>query len=142
MGATENTKNVHHLIMDGLNAGNMAVLDEVLSPSIVEHSLPPGVPANREGFKMFFTGLRAAFPDLKYTIVQEFGEGDKVVQHLMGTGTMKGDFQGMKANNKSATWQEMHIGRFDANGKVVEHWGTVDQVGMLTQLGLMPQHGG
>lgn len=142
MGATENKKSAHRLVLEGVSAGNMAVVDELMAPNVVEHDLPPGLPQNREGFKMFFTGFRAAFPDLKYTIEEELADGDKVMHRLMGTGTMKGDFQGMKATNKTATWQEMHIGRFDASGKIVEHWGTVDMLGMLTQLGLMPQHGG
>jgi predicted ester cyclase len=142
MTALDGKKNAHRLIIEGINAGNMAVIDEVLSPNIVEHNLPPGLPANREGFKMFITGFRAAFPDLKYTIEEELTDGDKVMHRLMATGTMKGDFQGMKASNKKATWQEMHIGRFDASGKIVEHWGTVDQVSMLTQLGFMPSPGG
>jgi predicted ester cyclase len=117
----------------------MSVLDDALSPSLVEHSLPPAVPANKEGFKMFIGVSRTAFPDLTYTIEDELVAGDKVIHRLTGTGTMKGDFQGMKANGKKASWQEMHIGRVDANGRIVEHWGAVDQVAMLTQLGFMPQ---
>jgi len=138
MSAEQNKKNAHRLVMDGINKGNMAVLEEVLAANLVEHDLPPGMPQNREGFKMFVTGFRAAFPDLTYTVEDELADGDKVVQRLMGTATMKSDFQGMKASNKKATWQEMHIGRFDAGGKIVEHWGTVDQMGMLTQLGFGP----
>jgi len=41
----------------------------------------------------------------------------------------------MKATGKTATWTEIHIGRL-ADGKVVEHWATIDQLGMLQQLGL------
>jgi predicted ester cyclase len=138
MATAENKKIVHRLIVEGLNTGNMAVIDEIISPNVVEHALPPGLPPTREGFKMFITSFRAAFPDFKYTIEDELADGDKVMHRLMGTGTMKGDFQGMKASGKTATWQEMHIGRFDANGKIVEHWGTVDQVSMLAQLGFGP----
>jgi predicted ester cyclase len=47
---------------------------------------------------------------------------------------MKGDFLGMPASGKEATWSEIHIVRF-ADGKAVEHWGVVDQLGMLAQLG-------
>ncbi len=140
MGAEENKKIVHRFVMEGLNKGNWAMVDEVISPSAVDHSLPPGVPSNRDGFKMFMTGFRAAFPDLTFTIDDEFAEGDRVVNRSMGTGTMKGDFQGMKASGKKATWQEIHIVRLDASGKIVEHWATVDQVSMLTQLGFMPEH--
>lgn len=138
MSTEENKKNAHKLVLEGVNKGNMAVIDECLAANAVEHNLPPGMPQNREGFKMFFTAFRAAFPDLTYTVEEELADGDKVMHRLMATGTMKGDFQGMKASNKKATWQEMHIGRCDANGKIVEHWATVDQVGMLTQLGFMP----
>jgi predicted ester cyclase len=47
---------------------------------------------------------------------------------------MRGDFMGMPAAGKEATWSEIHITRF-ADGKAVEHWGVVDQLGMLQQLG-------
>jgi predicted ester cyclase len=131
-------KNAHRLIIDGINAGNMKVVDQVLSPDLLEHSLPPDLPANREGFKKFVAAFREAFPDFQYTIDDEVAEGDRVVHRLTGSGTMKGDFQGMKASGKKATWQEMHIGRIDGEGQIVEHWAVVDQVSMLTQLGFMP----
>ena len=47
---------------------------------------------------------------------------------------MRGDFMGMTASGKSATWSEIHITRY-ADGKAVEHWAVVDQLGMLAQLG-------
>lgn len=139
MAAAENRKATNRLVSDGVNKGNMAIIDEVIAPNAVDHSLPPGVPENREGFKMFLTTFRAAFPDLTYKIEDELADGDKVVQRVMGKATMKGDFQGMKASGKTATWQEIHIARFDAAGKLAEHWATVDQAGMLAQLGFGPQ---
>ena len=63
-----------------------------------------------------------------------------VVHRLTGHGTMKGEFQGMPATGKHATWSEIHIGRF-AGSKLVEHWGNVDQLGILQQLGLAPTPG-
>lgn len=141
MTATENKATAHRLILEGLNKGNMAVIDECIAPNAVEHALPPGLPPTRDGFKMFVTSFRAAFPDMIYTIEDELADGDKVMHRLMATATMKGDFQGMKASGKKATWQEMHIGRCDASGKIVEHWGTVDQVSMLAQLGFGPGTG-
>ena len=72
----------------------------------------------------FVTAYRTAFPDLKVKIEAEFGEGDMIAHRLTSTGTMKGEFMGMKPTVKTGTWEESHIGRFDSNGKVVEHWGT------------------
>lgn len=61
-----------------------------------------------------------------------------MVQRSTARGTMRGDFMGMPASGKTATWQEIHITRF-ADGKAVEHWAVVDQYSMLTQLGFVGQ---
>ena len=79
--------------------------------------------------------LRAAFPDLHYTVDDVVAEGDKVVQRVTGSGTMHGPLFGMPATGRSASWSEIHVSRFDG-GKVVEHWSVTDQLGMLQQLGL------
>ncbi|MGH2381703.1 MAG: ester cyclase, partial [Candidatus Limnocylindria bacterium] len=64
----------------------------------------------------------------------------KVVTRVSASGTMRGDFAGMPATNNHATWSEIHIGRV-ADGRLVEHWGVVDQLGMLAQLGVVPAPG-
>jgi steroid delta-isomerase-like uncharacterized protein len=134
MGTQENKASSRRFLDEVLNRGNLAVIDELTGPNFVDHSIPPGVPATIEGFKGFVTMLRAAFPDLHFTIEDTIAEGDRLVQRTTAHGTMRGDFQGMPASGKDATWSEIHITRF-ADGKVVEHWGLVDQLGMLAQLG-------
>jgi steroid delta-isomerase-like uncharacterized protein len=134
MGTQENKALARSFLEEVVNRGNMAVIDDLASPSFVDHSAPPGVPPTNEGFKTFITMFRAAFPDLHYTIDDEVAEGDRVVQRTTAHGTMRGDFQGMPASGKEATWSEIHITRF-ADGKAIEHWGVVDQLGMLSQLG-------
>jgi predicted ester cyclase len=49
---------------------------------------------------------------------------------------MKGEFAGMPATGKNATWTEIHIGRV-VNGRLTEHWGVIDQLSMLIQLGVI-----
>jgi predicted ester cyclase len=49
---------------------------------------------------------------------------------------MKYDFMGIRATGKPATWTEIHIGRV-ANGRVTDHWGLIDQLGMFVQLGVV-----
>jgi predicted ester cyclase len=93
------------------------------------------VPPTREGFKQSVTALKTAFPDLHYAIDDAIESGDRIVHRMTASGTMNGDFLGMPATGKRATWTEIHIGRL-ANGRVAEHWGLVDRQGMLVQLGL------
>ncbi len=123
-----------------INTGDFSTADQYFAANYVDHDAPPGAPPGLAGFQAFFSMMRAAFPDLHYTIEDLIAEGDKVVGRATVRGTMKGDFVGMKATGKTATWTEIHIGRY-ANGRLVEHWATIDQLGMLQQLGLAPTSG-
>jgi predicted ester cyclase len=134
--STEQNKTIANSVPTELNKRNIAIIDQVIDPKGVDHAAPPGMPQTRESTKQFLTALIAAFPDLTYKIEDTIAEGDLVVQRVTATGTMKGEFNGMKPSGKKATWSEMHITRF-ANGKVVEHWANVDQMGMLVQLGFI-----
>jgi len=134
MGTQENKASASRFLEEVINRGNVSVVDELSGANFVDHQAPPGVPPTNEGIKTFITMFRAAFPDLHYTLEDSIAEGDRVVQRTTAHGTMKGDFMGMPASGKSATWSEIHITRYE-NGKAVEHWAVVDQLGMLAQLG-------
>ena len=82
--------------------------------------------------------LRSAFPDIHISLDHEIAEGEYVVHHITVTGTHKGDFMGHAATDKKATWKEIHILQFE-DGKAVAHWGLVDMMGLMMQLGVMPQ---
>ena len=135
--SSEENKTLGRRIVEALNSGNLTTIDEVLAPGYVDRTPFPGSTPDRDGFKQGLTKFRAAFPDFRYTIDDEIVVGDKLVHRLTGRGTQKGEFQGVSATGKQATWSEIHIGRL-VNGKVVEHWGLVDQLGMMQQLGLAP----
>lgn len=134
MGTQENKASARRFMEEVINGGNVALVDELTAPDFVDHSIPPGAPSGNEGFKAWVTSFRAAFPDLHYTIEDEVADGDKVVQRVKARGTMEGDFMGMPAAHKTAEWEEVHITRF-VDGRAAEHWGVVDQLAMLTQLG-------
>ncbi len=133
---TETQKLIERIPLEVLNNNKFELIDELYSPSYVEHTPQPGVPPTREGSKQTLIALKKAFPDLRYTIEDAIESGDKIVHRLKASGTMKADFAGMPATNKSATWTEIHIGQV-VNGHVTEHWGLVDQLGMLVQLGVI-----
>jgi predicted ester cyclase len=118
--------------------GRFDVVDEVVAADIREHgNLPPGVPPGREGLKTIARALRAAFPDLKNNIDLQVAEGDLVATKITYTGTMRGDLWGMPATGKPATWTESHFLRIK-NGQATDHWGDIDQLSMLRQLGFAP----
>ncbi len=126
----EETKAFGRRLVEALNTGNLPAIDEVFAAGYVDRNPFPGTTPDREG-------LRSAFPDYRYTIEDEITAGDKLVHRLSARGTQKGEFQGVTPTGKQVNWTEIHIARL-ANGKVVEHWGIEDQLGMMQQLGLAP----
>lgn len=60
------------------------------------------------------------------------------MHHITLAGTQKGEFMGRAATDKKATWKEIHVLKFE-EGKAVEDWGVVDMMGLMMQLGVMPQ---
>jgi steroid delta-isomerase-like uncharacterized protein len=119
------------------NKGNLAVADEVIAADFVDHSAPPGLAPGVEGFKQLVAMYRNAFPDIRTTIDDVIAEGDKVVIRWTGRGTHKGELMGIAPTGKTVTVTGIGIDRI-ANGKIVEHWESFDQLGMMQQLGVIP----
>src|SRR6266508_920449 len=122
------------------NQNDMAALDEIIAADSISHSALPGLPAGREGGKMPHQGSLAAFPDGRTTTDDLVAEGDKVVERFTFVGTQKGEFLGIPASGKQVRVTGMSIFRI-ANGKIVEHWGENDGMGLLMQLGVLPAPG-
>jgi len=137
---TDMKRTAERIPLEVLNTGNFGLLDELLAPEFVDHSPVGGVAPTREGLKTSAMALRTAFPDIRYTIDDTIAYGDQIVHRLSGTGTMTGEFMGMPATGKRATWTEIHIGR-GVNGRLTEHWALVDQLSMLVQLGIVETPG-
>jgi predicted ester cyclase len=131
---------LNRIPLEIFNQGKLQLIDELYAPDYRDRSVQPGMAPTREGFKQFVTSLRTAFPDLHYTIDDSIESGDKFVTRLTASGTMRGEFAGMPATNKHATWTEFHIVRVN-NDLVVEHWGLIQELGMMVQLGVIPAPG-
>ncbi len=124
-----------------INGHDLKAIDQILSADFVEHSAPPGFASNRAGVKEMFEAFLAAFPDMHVRIDDVIVEGDKVVMRATATGTHQGPFMGIPATNKSLSISEIHIVQVRGE-QCVAHWGVVDMVAMMRQIGVMPPPGG
>ena len=121
-----------------LNAGDIDGFGELLADDFVEHEETPGLAPTKDGVKQFFTMYRAAFPDLRMDVEDIVSSGDKVVARVRATGTNQGAFMDMPATGKSVDVQLIDIMRFSDDGLVREHWGVLDALTMMQQLGVVP----
>jgi steroid delta-isomerase-like uncharacterized protein len=105
----------------------------------VEHETGPGLESTKAGTKQLFAMMKAGFPDLRFDAEDILESGDKVVARSRVTGTNKGEFMGIPASGKSIDIQAIDILRFGADGLAHEHWGVMDTMSMMQQIGAVPQ---
>ena len=95
----------------------------------------------RLGAKQFAATYRQAFPDLEHTIEDMVAEGDKVVVRFRGRGTHQGDTEAFgPPTGKRMEITGITIKRL-SEGKIVEAWTNFDALGMMQQLGMIPEPG-
>ena len=141
MGATESEHKavVRRFIGQAFNAGDLAIIDELVARDYVLHVAPEV--RGPEGMKHFVTMYRTAFPDYACTIDDQIAEGDKVVTRWTARGTQQGELMGIPPSGKQVTLPGVVIDRI-ADGQLVETWLQADVLGMLQQLGVIPATAG
>ena len=125
--------------MPRFNAGDLDGFSARLAADFVEHEETPGLAPTKEGVLEFFRMYRAAFPDLHMEPQDVFTSGDRAVARVRATGTQQGEFMGMPPSGKSVDVELIDIIRFDDDGLAHEHWGVVDLMTMMQQLGAIPE---
>jgi len=122
------------LIEEGFNKGNLAVVDEIVSSGAKENQRGNG--DGNEGTKEVIRTLRRWFPDFLMRVEDVAVAGDKVWARFKATGTNLGSVMHKPPTGKKVVVDVIDIARFK-DGKLVEHWGVPDQLGMMLQLGLV-----
>jgi steroid delta-isomerase-like uncharacterized protein len=120
---------------EAVNTGNLEAFDTLVAPNCVDHDPAPGQVDGPEGFKAFFTDMRTAFPDLNVAVETLVADDDQVAFAYTLSGTHTGPFQGHEATGKSISVRGVQISKFD-DGRMTERWGSTDEAGIMTQLGL------
>jgi len=123
--------------------GNKDVVDELYAADFVWHWAPPGVAPTREGYKQFVAMQFRAFGDVRCITDDVIAEGNKVVVRWTWRATHKGEYMGIPATGKHLEMTGISVSRL-VDGKSVEEWGEMNQLGILQQLGIvtLPGEGG
>lgn len=131
--STEENKKLYREFVAALNRGDIEGAGAFFADDYVEHSAPPGLPPGAEGVKIVFRMFRTAFPDVEFRIDDLVAEDDRVATLVTGQGTHNGPFMGMEPTGRHAQWLAFGINRYE-NGKIKEHWGLPDIMGINRQL--------
>jgi predicted ester cyclase len=121
-----------------ISAGDIDGFGEHMADDFVEHEDLPGLEPGKDGVKQMFRMYRAAFPDLRLEAEDVLANGDTVVARARATGTHQGEFMGLPPTGNRIDVPLIDIIRFGDDGLAVEHWGVLDALGMMQQLGAIP----
>ena len=128
-----NKELVRRLYLEGLNAGDESVADELVADDFVNEGGFTDA-KGPEAFKVTIRRMRASFPDLEYSLEEMIAEEDKVAVRWTMHGTHRGAYLGVEPTGRRIRLQALVILIF-RDGKVVGRRGIVDQFGLLKQLG-------
>ncbi|WP_373058518.1 ester cyclase [Zunongwangia sp. H14] len=133
----EKNKEVQQKFGEAINTGNLEKIRDLVADDVKEHDPAPNQGPGPQGYIDFFSMMRNAFPDMKVEVEQLVADEDNVAFAYTLTGTHKGDFMGVAATGKPIKARGMQISRFE-DGKMVERWGSSDELGILKQIGVKP----
>ena len=130
---------VRRLFEEVWNKGNTQIVDELFTPNYFHHdSSTPDVGRGPESEKKRASLYRTAFPDLRLTIEDIIADGETVMARWSCRGTHKGDLSGIAPTGKQFAISGVSIARL-ANGKMAEGWVNWDALGLMQQLGVVPE---
>src|SRR3954469_3580287 len=136
----ENIARFQRLVDEGLNQGKLSVMDELLSPTVVDHQYyGPGYPPSRGGVKGLTAALRTAFPDMHATATTlvASNDGTQTFAQIETIGTNTGPYLGVPPTGRKIDLQIIESALWK-DGKMIEHWGVADNIALLTQMGFFP----
>jgi predicted ester cyclase len=143
--AQSNKDHCRRFIQTIFNEGELSLIREFMSPDVVNHevtdSLGDAQPLQAHNLD-WTTELvylyRHAFPDLLVEIQDQIAEGDQVVTRLRIRGTHKNALMAIAASGRKIDIACIRIDRL-TGGKIVESWSHFDMIGLLHQIGALPE---
>ncbi len=136
MAIDDNAARFRRIVEEGIGRGDESVLDDLVAPDVVEHQR--GNSSGLDGVKGVSRTLHRWLADFSLTVEDTAVSGDTVWTRNRACGTSTGSVMGFGPTGRLVEVDVIDVGRFE-NGKLVEHWGIADQLGLLFQLGFDPR---
>ena len=132
MSSEENAATARRWYTEGWT-GNFAMADDIFAPNIAINGNIVGPAGPKRNCANRLTG----FPDLQVVIEEQVIADDKIVTRARWSGTHTGPYRGIAPPGKHVAVRDMSIWRF-VDGRSVENWTVMDELGLMQQLGVLP----
>jgi len=132
----ETTLEAVRAFYDFWNTGDEVLLKEALSPTFIDHTLPPGRPQGPTGPAFASASFRAAVPDLKVKVEKMIVAGEYVTVHMTFTGHFTGRFGETQGSGQALTFIATDFVKL-TNGVITENWHIEDNLTLLQAMGVV-----
>ena len=119
-----------------INNGNLELFNESNFTNDVTLLMSPENVVGIDNVKDFYNNYLTGFSNIKFTIVDVFGQNDKIVKHWNFKGIHSGDFFGISATGKTVNIDGVTLVKMK-NGKIAQEQDFMDNVVFMKQLGLV-----
>ena len=131
----ELNKSVVQRYWDGKwNERRREILDELQTPDVVYHGTSMEMNGIEE-YKQVYNSYLLAIHDTRLEINKLIAEGDLVMSNIKMRGIHKGELDGLPPTGNEISVSLFTIFRL-VDGKIAEEWEIMDELGMMTQLGM------
>lgn len=118
-----------------VNTNILEDINDLIAPDCVDHDPDPGQVAGPQGYIDLFRRMITAFPDFAVAVDQLVADEQTIAFAYTMTGTHRGEFLGVAPTGRKIQARGVQIAKFNDQAKVIERWGSSDQLGILKQLG-------
>ena len=119
-----------------VGGGALAEIRDYIGDTYIDHNAP-STATGPAAVEMHLRALRSTFPDFALNTHEVIAENEWVAVRVTAEGTHLGEWLGIKPSGKRILLRGLNFDRVH-NGRIVEHWGEADTVGMLLQMGVDP----
>jgi steroid delta-isomerase-like uncharacterized protein len=123
-----------------INKGNLALFNETNFDKNITLIMSPENVVGIEKVKAYYSNYISGFSNIKFTVVDIFGHGDKIVKHWNFKGSHTGTFFGIPATGKSVDLNGTTLVKMK-NGKIAQEQDFMDNMAFMQQLGLVSSPG-
>ena len=123
---------VRRLHAELLASRDLDRLGDFFADGFTSHNMPPGLPQGIEGVRAFFQGFLDGLSEIEVAVDDLIADGDRVAVATTTTGVHSGELFGVAPTGRRVSVTGIDMVRVD--GKIVEHRGLTDTVGLLSQI--------
>jgi predicted ester cyclase len=134
-----NKQVVARLLEEGVQRGDVAVVDETFAEEPAYQGPPPDGRRGREGYRDFITQLHAALEGVTCEVERMIAEDDRVAVRARVSGRSVGEWETMAPSGRPVSFTLVAIAELDG-GRIVRYVDARDNLSIWVQLGDVPAH--